>query len=242
VKQSIPDFFWVRNKGRKKAFLFSFGSKGQKPLLMSEQIKQKKQPPTFSSACLQEQEAFIEKWRAAMKDKEVYKWSFPLSSLPASENSTSDGSFHIHLASDSEGDQENAVGQSERSRRRKLRQTLVGSQSYYIPNGYKAVHILRLSRLEAADGLVKAVRDAKNKNKYNPSEQQRIILGTFGAKWPQVGDTAVEQFLSTGGIQLASQTGLFKIENGEYTSELEFDHISEVFGNFSDIRLKCSHF
>jgi hypothetical protein len=104
------------------------------------------------------------------------------------------------------------------------------------------VHILRLNRLEAADGLVKAITDAKNKYKYNPSEQQRIILGTFGAKWHQVGNMAVEQFLSTGGIQLASQTGLFKIENGEYTSELEFDHISEVFGNFSDIRLKCSHF
>jgi hypothetical protein len=104
-----PQFFLVRNKGCKKAFLFSFGSKGQTPLLMSEQIKQKKQPPTFSSACLQEQEAFIKKWRAAMNDKEVYQWSFPLSSLPASENTT-DGSFHIHLESDSEGDQENTGG------------------------------------------------------------------------------------------------------------------------------------
>ena len=44
-----------------------------------------------------------------MNDKEVYQWSFPLSSLPASENTT-DGSFHIHLESDSEGDQENTGG------------------------------------------------------------------------------------------------------------------------------------
>jgi hypothetical protein len=74
--------------------------------------------------------------------------------------------------------------------------------------------------------VVKDIATAASKSQCHPCEQQRIIIGTFGARWPKVADTAIEQLLSAGGIQLASQTSLFQIDNTK--SILKFDDITEA--------------
>eukprot|EP00978_Attheya_sp_CCMP212_P024596 scaffold77523_cov39-Attheya_sp.AAC.2 len=67
--------------------------------------------------------------------------------------------------------------------------------------------------------------DRSKQKKCHPTEEQQIVIDTFAARWPDVSDTAFEQVLSAGGIQLASQTDLIKFDRQK--SILEFDDIGE---------------
>eukprot|EP00978_Attheya_sp_CCMP212_P007797 scaffold18147_cov82-Attheya_sp.AAC.3 len=65
ITHNIPDFGWVKNYGRKKAFIFGIGSKGEK-LSMANQYKAKQGQCKFSITCWQRQEEFNKKWKAFM--------------------------------------------------------------------------------------------------------------------------------------------------------------------------------
>ena len=55
-------------------------------------------------------------------------------------------------------------------------------------------------------------------------DELRFVVGTFASRWPQVSDTAMEQLLGAGGIQLACQTGLLEFQK---ETIVEFDDVAE---------------
>eukprot|EP00978_Attheya_sp_CCMP212_P030332 scaffold111104_cov54-Attheya_sp.AAC.1 len=110
-------------------------------------------------------------------------------------------------------------------RQQKNREIILGNQPHQMPMGWKACHCLRLEHLLETENVGKDILVAASKSQCHTCEKQRIILGTFGARWPKVADTAIEQLLLAGGIQLASQTSLFQF--GE-KSLLKFDDITEA--------------
>jgi hypothetical protein len=107
--------------------------------------------------------------------------------------------------------------------KRKYQFTRLGQQTHLMPNGWKRCHRLHLSHLEEKEEVVKNIQAAAIKERCCPEEEQQFIVGTFAARWPQVSDTAVEQLLAAGGIQLAYQTKLI-IEFDDVVESLEPSH------------------
>jgi hypothetical protein len=64
----------------------------------------------------------------------------------------------------------------------------------------------------------------RSKEQCCPEEEQQFLVGTFAARWPQVSNTAAEQLLAVGGIQLGYQTKLLEFNEG---SIVEFDNVVE---------------
>jgi hypothetical protein len=222
IKQTIPGFNWEKNKGRKKAFMFCIGSKGDTPPCINDQIKRRQVQFKYSSTCLQRQEDFKGNWKAFMDGQ--------TRSPPSDEDAqlfqlSAHSSEHMDGTLNFDGVGEDVVVRLTK-RQRKHRETMIGSQSHHMPMGWKACHCLRLEHLHETENVVKDIATAASKSQCHPCEQQRIIIGTFGARWPKVADTAIEQLLSAGGIQLASQTSLFQIDNTK--SILKFDDITEA--------------
>jgi hypothetical protein len=225
IAQNIPDFSWVKNYGRKKAFIFGIGSKGTK-LSMASQYREKQGQRKFSRTCRQRQEEFNQKWKAVMDSHMSNEETrsppdedarlFQVSDRSASQNP--DWTLHFD-----DVEEEDIV--PSKKRQRKERDTMLGNQLHNMPVGWKACHNLHLQHLEEMAKVVKDITTAASKKKCHPTEEQRIVIGTFAARWPNVSDTAFEQVLSAGGIQLASQTSLFHF--GSTKSILEFDDIGE---------------
>ena len=109
IAQHIPGFSWVKNYGRKQAFIFGIGCKGEK-LSMAIQYKAKRGECKFSRSCRQRQEEFNQKWKEIIN---VSTANEETSSLPdenaqlfqVSDDSSQETPWLLHLDDDmSEGD------------------------------------------------------------------------------------------------------------------------------------------
>jgi hypothetical protein len=230
IATNISGFFWNKY-GKHKAFVFGIGSKGLNKNAMASQIKAKQAPPKFGCLHLLCKE-FETKWKAV---KEA-----PSSNEEArSSNEEARSSEAVARSSETEAPsnpEENCVLNFDgitddddvrpnlKKNKRKHRLTMLGKQEHPMPKGWKGCHRLRLDHLEEKAQVVKNIEAAASKERCNQAEEMRLILGTFASRWPQVSDTAVEQLLAAGGIQLASQTKLLDFVDGTI---LEFDDIAE---------------
>jgi hypothetical protein len=220
IKQYIPKFTWVKDKGRQKRFLFGIGSfgdgdkAGEKPACINDQIERKREL-NISSNCRRQQRAFNQKWNAFMRGVQSRSPSNEDDQL--SPHSSADEHAREGIVLEADGGKRN---------RRKHRLTNVGGKPHPMPNGYKGLHTIQFTHLHDCQKAVKNITKAGSKTQCHPTEQQRMIIGTFAARWPNISDIAIEQILSAGGIQLAFQSSLFRIKKGK--SILQFDNITEA--------------
>ena len=224
ITEQISGCDFENEYSRKRVFIFGIGVLGKK-MTIAKQCKKVRAPSKLSELYVKRQDDFKLKWKAFMPvDTHMpndENWSPSdedagcFQASPCSSHHSKSTGWELHYDSDD----------TKPLRKKTERMTMLGNRLHKMPAGWKGTHRLRLSYLQEQEKVVKAINKAATNNQCHPTDKQRIIIGTFAARWPNVSDTAIEQLLSAGGIQLACQTKLLQFDGNK--SILEFDNIVE---------------